>query len=199
MKAKILLTLNVISVILLLWFAFSFVEVAAKNLHSEPISKTNAFVIITETAPLNNSGAAHSEEQATVETLSLEEEETPPEPSESESEVLEFVSLGEFKITAYCSCHKCCGKWAEDRPLDADGNEIVYTASGAVAEAGKTIAVDTDVIPFGTEVVINGCEYIAQDTGSAVKGNVVDIYFDDHQQALKWGCQYLEIYVKEGC
>lgn len=198
MKAKILTVFNVLGTILILWFAFSFVEVVAKNLHSEPISNVNAFSVITLAYAEETSEPATDEDKAVGEELPLKEEETLPAASESESEVLEFVSLGEFKVTAYCSCHKCCGKWAENRPLDADGNEIVYTASGAVAEAGKTVAVDTDLIPFGTTVVINGCEYIAQDTGSAVKGNVVDIYFDDHQQALNWGCKYLTVYVKEG-
>lgn len=198
MKAKILIVFNVVIAILLLWVIFSFVEVTAKNLHSEPISKLNAFSLITLAYAEEASEVTLNKEEAVGEELPLKEEETPPVASESESEVLELISLGEFKITAYCSCHKCCGKWAENRPIDADGNEIVYTASGAVAEAGKTVAVDTSVIPFGTTVVINGHEYIAQDTGSAVKGNVVDIYFDDHQQALNWGCQYLDVYVKEG-
>ncbi len=198
MKTKFLITFNVIGVILFLWLAVSFFEVTAKNLHSEPISKTNAFSLITLARAEEASEVTLSEEEAVGEELPLEEEDTPPAASESESEVLELTSLGEFKITAYCSCHKCCGKWAENRPIDADGHEIVYTASGAVAEAGKTVAVDTSLIPFGTTVVINGCEYIAQDTGSAVKGNVIDIYFDDHQQALNWGCQYLDVYVKEG-
>lgn len=43
----------------------------------------------------------------------------------------------EYEATAYCSCEKCCGTWAENRP---DG--IVYTASGAVAQEGVTIAAD---------------------------------------------------------
>lgn len=108
----------------------------------------------------------------------------------------EWKSLGEFKITAYCSCRKCCGVWAKNRPLDENGKEIVYTASGERAEAGKTIAVDTSVIPFGTEVRIGDTIYTAQDTGSAVKGNVIDIYFDSHEDAVKHGAKYLEVEVR---
>ena len=108
----------------------------------------------------------------------------------------EWKSLGEFKITAYCSCRKCCGVWAKNRPLDENGKEIVYTASGERAEAGKTIAVDTSVIPFGTEVKIGDTVYTAQDTGSAVKGNVIDIYFDSHKDAVKHGAKYLEVEVR---
>ncbi len=32
------------------------------------------------------------------------------------------VSLGEFRLTAYCSCEKCCDGWAKNRPLDKNGN-----------------------------------------------------------------------------
>ena len=84
------------------------------------------------------------------------------------------------------------------RPLDSEGNPIVYTASGAVAKAGVTVAADTSVLPFGTVVVINGHEYIVQDRGGAIKGEKIDIYFDDHQEALKFGVQYAEVYVKGG-
>lgn len=41
--------------------------------------------------------------------------------------------IGEFGITAYCSCMKCCGEWALTRPV-VNGHEIVFTASGAIAE-----------------------------------------------------------------
>jgi 3D (Asp-Asp-Asp) domain-containing protein len=80
--------------------------------------------------------------------------------------------------------------YAENRP-----NGIVYTASGAVAKANHTIAVDTSVIPFGTTVIINGNEYVAEDTGSAINGNRIDIYFDNHEDALDWGRQTIEIEV----
>ncbi len=92
--------------------------------------------------------------------------------------------------TAYCSCKSCCGIYAENRP-----NGVVYTASGAVAKANHTIAVDTSVIPFGTKVIINGNTYVAEDTGSAIKGNKIDIYFDNHSDALKWGRRTIEIEV----
>lgn len=105
----------------------------------------------------------------------------------------EWESIGEFKLTAYCPCEKCCGIWAKNRP-----NGIVYTASGAKAEAGKTIAVDPDVIPYGTEVKIGDHTYIAQDSGSAIKGNKIDVYFDSHEAALAHGVKYAEVMVKAG-
>ena len=96
----------------------------------------------------------------------------------------QLLSLGRFKLTAYCPCSKCCGKWA-------GGN----TASGTKPTANRTIAVDTSVISFGTEVVINGVTYIAEDTGSAIKGNKIDIYMESHQAALQFGVQYTEVFV----
>ena len=104
----------------------------------------------------------------------------------------EPISLGEFKLTAYCACHKCCGK----HPGDV-GYGI--TKSGVRAVEGVTIAADPSVIPLGTEVTIDGYgEYIVQDTGSLIKGNKVDIYFEDHQVALEFGVQYKEIFMTKG-
>lgn len=106
-------------------------------------------------------------------------------------------SLGEFQLTAYCSCVHCCGYWATVRPVDEHGNPIVYTASGEIAQAGVTIAVDPSVIPYGTEVKIGDHVYIAQDTGGAIDENRIDVYFDNHQEALLFGMQTEEVFVKE--
>ena len=87
--------------------------------------------------------------------------------------------------TAYCSCVKCCGK--------SDG----ITATGTKATAGRTIAVDPAVIPYGTEVVINGHTYVAEDCGGAINGNDIDIYFESHDAALQFGRQTLTAYIYE--
>jgi 3D (Asp-Asp-Asp) domain-containing protein len=115
------------------------------------------------------------EQTTTTEYLTSELEAQTEEKKASQS----ATNLGRFKITAYCACKKCCGKWA-------GGN----TASGTKPTAGRTVAVDTSVIPFGTKVIIDGHTYIAEDTGSAIKGNRLDIFFDDHQEALNWGVRY---------
>ena len=99
----------------------------------------------------------------------------------------EVVSLGTYKLTAYCACKKCCGK--------TDG----ITASGVKAVEGITVAADTRVLPFGTKVLIDGHEYTVQDKGGAIKGNKIDIYFEDHMTAKKFGVQYKEVFtMKEG-
>ena len=115
------------------------------------------------------------------------EEAVATEPAAYYGFVPEVTELGEFKITHYCACVKCCGQWALNRP-----EGVVLTASGAEAKAGRTIAVDPDVIPLGTEVVVrysdgNEAVYVAEDTGSAVKGNHIDVYMDDHDAAWNAG------------
>lgn len=96
-----------------------------------------------------------------------------------------------FKATAYCSCEKCCGEYAKNRP-----NGVVYTASGEIAEEGVTIAADWEVLPPWTEVEIEGLgTRIVHDKGSAVKGNHIDIYFRSHQKALDFGVQEIQLRV----
>ena len=81
-----------------------------------------------------------------------------------------------FTLTAYCGCEKCCGK--SDR----------ITATGAYAVEGVTIAVDPTVIPYGSLVDIEGIgTFVAEDCGGAIKGNKIDIYFERHEDALKFG------------
>lgn len=88
---------------------------------------------------------------------------------------LEMEYLGTFTLTAYCNCRKCCGKWAGGS-----------TASGAMPEAGRTIAVDKSVIPLGTQVYIEGFGYFtAEDTGSAIVGARIDVYMDSNEEA-RW-------------
>ncbi|MDR0314410.1 MAG: 3D domain-containing protein [Oscillospiraceae bacterium] len=102
---------------------------------------------------------------------------------------------GTFKITAYCPCSKCCGIWAKNRPIGSNGNEVIMTASGQRAVPGRSAAVDTRVIPFGTKFLIDGKEYIAHDTGSAIRGNTIDLMFKTHEEALNFGRKYREVYI----
>lgn len=108
--------------------------------------------------------------------------EKPTEPKKEEPKP-KYVSLGEFKLTAYCDCYRCCNK--------TDG----ITASGTKATQGRTIAVDPKKIPYGTKVVINGNTYVAEDCGGSIKGNRIDIFFFDHQDAWDFGIQYAEVFV----
>lgn len=107
-----------------------------------------------------------------------------------------ILYLGEFKLTAYCPCETCCGQWAIDRELDENGNPIIYTASGAIAQANHTIAVDTSVLPFGSEVYVPGYGFfVAEDTGYGVNGNHIDIYFESHDEAVSHGVAHKDIWM----
>ena len=110
--------------------------------------------------------------------------------------VQDYVSLGEYKLTSYCACEKCCGYWATIRPLDENGDPIVYTASGAIARQGVTVAADTSILPFGTVILIGGEEFTVQDVGGGVDGKHIDIYFDNHAAALEFGVRHETIYRK---
>lgn len=109
---------------------------------------------------------------------------------------MEWVDAGEFKLTAYCSCEKCCGIYGKNRPTRADGTPIVYTANMSEAKQGLTVAADTSVLPYGTRIMINGHVYEVQDCGGAVKGNHIDVYFESHQEALEFGVQTAKVFVE---
>ena len=94
------------------------------------------------------------------------------------------VRSGIYKVTAYCSCIKCCGKTSG------------VTASGVKAQANHTIAAPAS-FAFGTKVKINGTTYVVEDRGGAIQGNRIDIYMNSHQEALAWGVRYLELEIVE--
>lgn len=103
-----------------------------------------------------------------------------------EAEESELTSLGSFTVTAYCCCKKCCGK-------DITDPAYGITKSGKKATEGRTIAVDPSVIPLGSTVYLNGTSYIAEDTGSAIKGKKIDLFINDHQRAKVFGVQKMEV------
>ena len=98
----------------------------------------------------------------------------------------ELTSLGSFNVTAYCCCKECCGK-APTHPAYG------ITATGTKATEGRTIAVDPFVVPLGSTVYLNGNPYIAEDTGSAIKGKRIDLFINNHQKAKEFGVQEMEV------
>ena len=94
-----------------------------------------------------------------------------------------YTYIGECVITAYCPCVECCGQWA-------DG----LTATGLPAVPG-VVAVDPEVIPLGSTVIIGGQRYLAADTG--VTGNHVDLCVLDHQEAEAFGVQTADVWAVE--
>lgn len=88
--------------------------------------------------------------------------------------------LDDVKVTHYCTCSTCCG-W-----------DTGITASGLMATPGVTVAVDPDVIPLGADVLVDYGDgeiqyYRADDTGSAVKGNHIDVCLASHEEAVQAG------------
>lgn len=63
--------------------------------------------------------------------------------------------------------------------------------------AGRTIAVDPRVIPLGNKVRMNGKEYVAEDTGGAIKGKRIDLFIDSHSEAMKFGKKLITVYKEE--
>lgn len=89
--------------------------------------------------------------------------------------------IGTFTITAYCGCSKC-------------GTGSNRTASGTTPAEGRTIAADTSILPFGTQVEIGGVVYTVEDSGSGVRGNHIDIFFATHARALAFGRKTMKVY-----
>ena len=155
-----------LSVMVLLWGIGSYAEVTANNFNPDyEYNDYNAFKIMTD---------VYYTETTTEPTTATE---TTTQAAESKKEC-----LGCFEISAYCPCDLCSEGYGRQ------------TATGATATAGRTIAVDPSVIPYGTEVEINGHTYIAEDCGGDIKGNRIDIFFDTHSETLDWGVRSCNVY-----
>lgn len=94
-----------------------------------------------------------------------------------------LLSMGECKITYYCSCEECSGQWGTE------------TSTGNHCEEGRTVAVDPDVIAYGTRIKIGNQVYVAEDCGSHVKGDAIDIYVEDHEVTERLGVQYKKVWL----
>lgn len=93
-------------------------------------------------------------------------------------------AMGNFKLTFYCACASCSGGYGAG------------TATGTRCTEGRTIAVDPRVIPLGSKVYIEGFgDFIAEDTGGAIKGNKIDIYLNDHDRCYALGVAHANVYV----
>lgn len=92
-----------------------------------------------------------------------------------------LTSLGVFQITAYGrDCEGCTG----------------VTKIGNTPVIGRTVAVDPEVIPLGSTIIIDGHEYIAEDTGGAIKGNMIDMYVGTEELSKYYGVKYKEVFVR---
>lgn len=98
-------------------------------------------------------------------------------------------SLGQVVTSGYCNCVICCGQWSGGP-----------TASGAMPQPSHTIAVDASnpFVPMGTKVIMNGTEYVVEDTGNFARYGVqFDVYYGDHASASAHGHQTWEAYIAD--
>lgn len=111
-----------------------------------------------------------------------------------------------FECTAYDLSVQSCGKNIEHPAFGITASG--YSLRNHSRESSMAIAVDPSIIPLGSEVLIvfenerhskyTGI-YKAVDTGTAIKGNRIDIFFGDHgesvsEEALQFGRVYAKIY-----
>ena len=90
---------------------------------------------------------------------------------------LTLTYAGAFSCTAYCA--------EEYAHICGEGHGI--TSSGAKVQPGVTVAADISILPYGTVVYIENVGLrVIQDTGSAVKGNKLDVCVNTHEEALSW-------------
>ena len=95
-----------------------------------------------------------------------------------------YQYIGECTVTYYC-----CEAYAH---VCGDGDGL--TATGLPVTPG-VVAVDPEVIPLGSTVIIDGQAYLAADTGGAVRGNHVDIAVATHQEAEDLGTTTADVWV----
>lgn len=93
--------------------------------------------------------------------------------------VVQNYRLMRMRTTGYCNCRRCAGRWAGGP-----------TAIGRMPKAKHTIAVDRRLIKLGTKVQIGNIVYTAEDTGGAIRGNRIDVYYSSHRQASRHGVKY---------
>lgn len=94
-----------------------------------------------------------------------------------------------MRVTAYCACRRCCGR-------NSDGR----TACGHRIRSRDVFVAADKRYRFGTEVIIpgynNGNSTRILDRGRVIKGNRLDVFFNSHRRARKWGVKYLDVKVK---
>lgn len=113
----------------------------------------------------------------------------------SRGEIVRYSKVIKCTATAYDLSYASCGKNPGDRGYG-------ITASGMKAQYG-VIAVDPRVIPLGTRLYVeaydgNSWTYgycIAGDTGGAIKGNRIDLFYDSHSEAIQFGRRAANVYV----
>ena len=152
---------------------------------------------------LANARMIKNEELEKVQTLAVSQEvevaqqeveivEEQEDVEATNEEVLDNREYWTFEISYYCGCWNCTQ------------NGDLTTASGTIAEQGRTVATPSD-IPFGSEIYVDGIgTLIAEDRGGYIEytyddyGNIVmrlDVYLDSHELCYEYGRHYSNGYI----
>lgn len=146
-------------------------------------------VMIIGIALADTRQAVKAQAQTEAEEETIEAVTTAPAPTpEPDAKIL--GGWQDFTATAYCGCAECNGEWS-------DGTHAV-SATGAELTADWSIAADFAVLPPHTVVEIQGVGLrCVDDCGGAIKGNRIDVYFANHDEALDFGVQHVLLRVCE--
>jgi 3D (Asp-Asp-Asp) domain-containing protein len=94
-----------------------------------------------------------------------------------------------MRVTGYCACPRCCGSFSDG--LTANMHKI---------RRGDTFVAADKRVPFGTEMIIPGYNsdrpVTVKDRGRLIRGNRLDVFFNNHRTAQKWGARYVDVLVK---
>ncbi|WP_125154580.1 3D domain-containing protein [Clostridium rectalis] len=106
---------------------------------------------------------------------------------------LRYSKAMKMRATAYTADYASTGKSPGDYGFG-------ITATGTTARRAQggysSVAVDPRVIPLGTKLYIEGYGYaIAEDTGGAIKGNRIDLFFDSNNEVDNWGLRWVNVYI----
>ncbi len=153
---------------------------ASDTLPSGPASDTT---LTTKSEKISDTGTDDEATDANIETTDSASDSVLETIEDTAPETPTEIYAGRFTTTAYCSCRKCC----------KGGKNL--TKSGTIPRAGHTISADLNVFPLGTKLRIGDVVYTVEDSGSGIKGNKLDIFFNSHNQALQYGRQSADVYI----
>lgn len=102
-----------------------------------------------------------------------------------EKVVNHWTSLGMYKVTAYCSCERCCRDYADG--ITASGYNTTF--------GGKFVAAPAD-FPFTEILLVEQYGVTAVlDRGGKINGKKLDVWFPTHQEAKVWGVKNCEVFI----
>jgi 3D (Asp-Asp-Asp) domain-containing protein len=156
----------------------------AVSRNNRPNNTFNEALLAAPIAAEEESSIVNSEDNQDLELLDLLRNSASQQPDSPQWKIVRM------RVTAYCTCPKCCGKFS-------DG----ITANRHKISRGDTFVAADKRYAFGTQMIIPGYSneraVEVKDRGRLIKGNRLDVFFNNHRTAKKWGTRYLDVLVKE--